>query len=215
MRRERTLTAWLTAIVAIGILIAGFTYTAVRTEKWESVATITLVPTPSNPDDVPDVLDSFERSGVAGTYVALLTSHDTLARAGSPGVDVKAAVVAKARAIKVATSSGDKSSVRPALGAVLAAAEREQAKLRDVWSISLLEAPTAPERATRPTGQILLATVILALLCALAAWILGGRLIARSTRFGAGDRDRPRPEVPAGPGWLAERGQRGSYPMKR
>jgi hypothetical protein len=217
-RPGNRLTAWLTLFVVVCILAVGLTYSVVRPKTWESVATVTLVPTPANAADVPDVLDSFERSGVAGTYVELLTSHDTLARAGSPPVDVKASAVQGARAIRVTTSSSDREVVRPALSAILGAAVQEQAKLQDVWTISILETPNAPKKADLPTGLFLVAIVILALLGGISTWVLGRRFFDR-TRRPIPHRERIPPEALPESEWLAERGSQGrrgsGYPLRR
>ncbi len=94
-RRSATLdwsnltSSFVTAIVvAVGTVIfaAGVAYTLIRPITYQSDATMVLAPTPTKPSDLPNVLDSFQRSGTAGTYVELLASEDTKKRAGSPPV---------------------------------------------------------------------------------------------------------------------------------
>ena len=104
---SRSLTTTVTIAVATVILFAGFAYSIVRPITYQSQATLVMVAQPTDPDDLAGVLDSFQRSGAAGTYVELLASEDTLKRAGDPPVTVTVRSVPDTRAIRLVASSSD------------------------------------------------------------------------------------------------------------
>jgi capsular polysaccharide biosynthesis protein len=200
-------------VVAVGTVIfaAGVAYTAVRPLKYQSNATVVLAPTPKNPADLPSVLDSFQRSGTAGTYVELLASEDTKKAAGDPPVSVKVSSVPDTRVIHVSAAAGDRNIVQPALRSILAAAIRGQARLEDLWQLRILQQPTSPSQASTSSSLILVASFLLALLGALSTWTL-------LRRYGAQpQRSRPRRGDGADPiataGWLTREGPR--YPTSR
>jgi hypothetical protein len=210
LRLTRSLTAAITLAVATVILFAGFAYAIVRPITYQSQATLVLAPTPQKPSDLAGVLDSFQRSGTAATYVELLASQDILKAAGDPPVSVKVRSVPDSRVIRVSTEASDKNIVQPALRAILTAATQQQSKLVDVWQLNVLQAPTGPSQSSTSTSLILLATILLAFLGAIAAWTLLRRYAAPPDRRA---RDAARAEAVAATGWLTSEGPR--YPTSR
>jgi capsular polysaccharide biosynthesis protein len=204
---SRSLNALITIAVGVVILVAGVTYTGVAPVTYRSHATLVLVPKPQKPSDVGGILDSFDRSATAGTYVELLASDDTRKAAGNPPVTIKVRSIPDTRAITVSASAQDKNIVQPALRAIVAAAQREQVKLVDVYDLQTLQSPSAPSRASTSPSLIIIATVLLSLLGALATWTLLRRLRTPPDRR----RRPPRPEEFTAD-WLRE-GQR--YPTSR
>jgi hypothetical protein len=215
-RLNRSTVTLITVAVATIIFFAGVAYALVRPVTYRSQASLVLVPTPPDPADVPGTLDSFERSGTAQTYVEMLASNDLLKRAGDPPVTVTVRSVPGSRVIRMSTSGDDENIVRPALSAVLSAANREQDKLVDIWDLRVLQAPTDASKASTSTNLILISTILLALLGAVATWTL-------LRRYGGGPPDdrgqggRPgdgaRAEALAAAGWLTREGPR--YPTSR
>jgi capsular polysaccharide biosynthesis protein len=203
---SRSLNALITIVVAVVILFAGVTYSFVAPTTYESHATLVLVPKPQKPADLGGILDSFGRSGTAGTYVELLASDDTRKAAGNPPVTTKVRSIPDTRAITITASADDRNIVQPALRAVVTAAQSEQVKLVDVFDLQTLQAPSAPSRASISPSLIIVATVLLSLLGALAAWTL-----LRHLRKPPDRRRRPRPDALTAD-WLRE-GQR--YPTNR
>jgi hypothetical protein len=206
---SRTLTIILTAAVATVILVAGSVYSAIRPLNYRSEASIVLVPMPTNPTDVPGLLDSYLRSGTGGTYVVLLTSRDTLKRAGDPPVTVSARALPDTRTIRVTATSTDKKLVQPALAALLSAAQKERAKLLDAWRISVLQQPTAPTVSSTPTSFVLFASLVLSLLGALAVWLFLTRALTRSRRESQASGE----ETVTTPEWVTP--ERPRYPVSR
>jgi hypothetical protein len=204
---SRTLTISITAALTTMILVAGIVYAVIRSSNYKSDAKIVLVPEPTDPGDAPGLLDSYVRSGTGGTYVELLLSEDTLKRAGDPPVDLTARAIPDTRTIAISAKSSDREVVRPALSALLIAAQQEREKLADEWRIRILQSPTVASEANTSTGITVIATIILALLGALASWTLLRRL--------GGQRQRrpPRDEVMATPDWVTREGPR--YPVNR
>jgi capsular polysaccharide biosynthesis protein len=198
------------AAVATVIFAAGVAYALVRPSTYQSEATVVLTPTPADPADLPQVLDAFQRSGTVGTYVELLASEDTKKSAGDPPVSLKVSSVPDTRAIHVSAKSGDKNIVQPALRSVLAAAQRLQGKLEDVWTLRTLQEPTAPSQASTSPGLILIASFLLALLGGISTWTLLRRYGAGSDRGGP---RRDRADAIAAAGWLTREGPR--YPTSR
>jgi hypothetical protein len=209
---NRSLMMAVTIAVATAILFAGVAYAVVRPVTYQSEATMVFVPTPKDPKDLASILDSFARSGTAGTYVELLASDDTLKRAGNPPVTVEVSSIPDTRVLRIATSSEDKNVVQPALRSLLSAAGREKEKLLDVWDLRLLQAPSAPAKGGTSTKLIVIATIMLAAFGALAAWTL-------LRRYGGPERldrrraDSPRAEALAASDWLTRETPR--YPTSR
>jgi hypothetical protein len=209
-------------VVAVGTVIfaAGVAYTLIRPITYQSDASMVLAPAPTDPSDLPGVLDSFQRSGTAGTYVELLASEDTKKRAGSPPVTLKVSSVPDTRVIRISSTAGDKNIVQPALRSVLVAANREQSRLEDLWQLRTLQQPTAPSQASTGSGLILIASLLLAILGALSAWTLLRRYGTQSDRMPPRrpPRDPREPREPREPdiaaaGWLTREGPR--YPTSR
>ena len=158
------------------------------------------------------MLDSFQRSGTRNLF-ELLASEDTNKRAGNPPVTVKVRSVPDTRAIRVLASGEDKNIVQPALRSLVTSAQREQTKLVDIWDLRVLQGATSPAKASTSTSLILMATILLAFLGALAAWTL-------LRRYGVGQPpDRrtaaaaSRAEALAAADWLTREGPR--YPTNR
>jgi hypothetical protein len=207
---SRSLTTAITLAVATVILFAGLAYAIVRPVSYRSEATLVLAPTPEKPSDLAGVLDSFQRSGTAVTYVELLASQDILKAAGDPPVTVNVRSVPDSRVIRISSVASDKNIVQPALRSILTAATQEQQKLVDIWELKVLQAPTGPSRASTSTSLILLATILLAFLGALTAWTLLRRYGTQPDRRA---REAARAEALTPAGWLTGEGRR--YPTNR
>jgi hypothetical protein len=208
---SRAFVTAIVAAVATVIFAAGVGYALVRPSTYESTATVVLAATPTNPADLPGVLDSFQRSGTLGTYVELLASEDTKKNAGDPPVTVTVSSVPDTRAIHVNATGSDRNVVQPALRSILAAAERGQGKLQDLWQLRTLQEPTAPSQAGTSSTLILIASFLLALLGAISTWTLLRRYGAGGGRGGPPRRDRA--DAIAAAGWLTREGPR--YPTSR
>jgi uncharacterized protein involved in exopolysaccharide biosynthesis len=168
--------------VATAIIAAGAAYALVRPVNYESSGKVVLVPTAQAPGDLSSVLDSFERSGTAGTYVELIGSDDTLKQAGSPPVTLSVRSIPDTRAIGVSASSRYKSILRPALESILTTAQKRQTELNDPWTLKVIETPSSPSRTGPGTLLIVLASILLALLGAVAVLAFIGRLDAQRER---------------------------------
>jgi capsular polysaccharide biosynthesis protein len=211
-RLSRSGVTLITVAVATIIFFAGLAYTMVRPISYQSRATLVLVPAPADPKDLPGILDSFQRSGTAVTYVELLASSDLLKQAGDPPVTVTVRSVPDSRIIRISASATDKNIVQPALRSIVTAADREQEKLVDIWDLRVLQAPNDPSKSSTGTGMILIATLLLSLLGAVATWTLLRRYGSqpdRRERTG----DGARAEALAAAGWLTREGPR--YPTSR
>lgn len=168
--------------VATAIIAAGAAYALVRPVNYESSGEVVLVPTAQSPGDLSSVLDSFERSGTAGTYVELISSGDTLKQAGSPPVTLSVRAVPGARAIGVSASSRYKSIVRPAVESILTTAQKRQTELNDPWTLKVIETPSSASRTGPSTVLILLSAILLAMLGAVAVLAIIGRLDSQRER---------------------------------
>jgi uncharacterized protein involved in exopolysaccharide biosynthesis len=168
--------------VATAIIAAGAAYALVRPVNYESSGKVVLVPTAQAAADVSNVLDSFERSGTAGTYVELISSGDTLKQAGSPPVTLTVRAIPDTRAISASVSSRYKSIVRPALESILTTAQKRQTELNDPWTLKVIETPGSPSRTGPSTLLILLSAILLAMLGAVAVLAVIGRLDAQRDR---------------------------------
>jgi uncharacterized protein involved in exopolysaccharide biosynthesis len=167
----------LAGLTAVAIFLAGLSYALVRTPSYQSTAALVLVPTPTNPNDVPNLIGSFNSSGSIGTYVELIASANTLQSAGSPPVSVGVRAVPDSRVIDV-TTEGDRDSVQPALQRILTVVESQQASLRDAWTLQTIQAPQ-PAQQTGPTKTVIVvAAALLALVGALFVLVVLGRLSA-------------------------------------
>jgi len=211
IRLNRSMALGVTVAVATVILFAGLAYSFVRPVTYTSTATLVLAPTPERPADLAGILDSFQRSGTAVTYVELLASQDILKRAGDPPVTVSVRSVPDSRVIRVTTSAQDENVVQPALRSIVLAANQEESKLVDVWELKPLQSPTAPARSSTSALLIVLATLMLALGGAVATWTL-------IRRYGMVPERRPsreptRADSLASAGWLTSEGPR--YPTSR
>lgn len=162
-------------VVAILVLATGSAFALARPVKWQSTAQLALVPTPTDPADIPSTLDGLNASGTLGTYVELLASPDLKRRAGSPPVALTVRSVPDSRVINL-TTVGDEESVQRGLTAIVQAGADAQGSLRDLWSLRTIQEPSAPERAGVATSVLLLASMLLALLAALVVVVALRRL---------------------------------------
>jgi hypothetical protein len=192
---SKTVTRVAAAAVAILILVAGLSYAATRTTTYRSTATLLLAPKPGTPSTVlSSLLDSFQRSGTAGTYVELISSKDTLSRAGVSGITVSVRSVPDARTINI-EADGPQNAVQPGLRGVIRATQARESELGDVWRSQVLGSPSPPEASGVSKKALIAATVLLALLGALFVVV-----VMRRYRFVAtGGFDEP-PELSAGSG---------------
>jgi hypothetical protein len=210
---SRAFVTAIVAAVATVIFAAGVGYALVRPNTYESGATVVLAATPTNPADLPGVLDSFQRSGTLGTYVELLASEDIKRDAGSPPVTVKVSSVPDTRAIHVNATGSDKNIVQPALRSVLTAAQQQQGRLQDLWQLRTLQEPTAPSQAGTSSSLILIASFLLAMLGAISTWTLLRRYGSGGGSGRGGGPRRDRADAIAAAGWLTREGPR--YPTSR
>jgi hypothetical protein len=164
--------AWnLALLAAFVVLVAGIGYTSQRTIKYQSQASLVLAPTATSGVDASTLLDSFTAGGTSGTFVELIASPDTLVRAGSPPVKLQVRAVPDSRVINV-TATGARNVVQPALTSVVAAVESEQTGLHDLWSLQTLASPGGATRSGPSTPVLVVATVLLALLAAIATFMV-------------------------------------------
>lgn len=161
--------------VALAVLAAGLAYTLSRDPQSASHAAVVLVPVGVAQEDLPAVLEGFERAGTAGTFVELLSSGGVKAEAGSPPVSLTVRAVPASRVITI-DATGPEQDVRPGLAAVIAAAQNRQADLRDLWQMRVLQAPNGPVASGPGTLFMVLAALILALLAGAVTWIVLGRI---------------------------------------
>lgn len=193
-------TALAALVTAALVLVVGIAFTVTRDRDHQSSATVVLAPsTPDDPERVSAVLESFERSGTLGTYVELMAADDTTRAARDLGVDIAVRSVPDTRTIRV-TAVGDEDDVQPALTSVIEASVAKQATLADLFVLSVLEQPSAPEQAGPDDGLLLLATLLLAGFAALAVVLVLRQVGStqppapespRQDTPGAGDRRRP------------------------
>lgn len=162
--------------MALAVLAAGVAYSLVSPKQYRSTGALILSPSPTDPGDLTNLLNSFERSGTMGSFVELIASDDLLVRAGNPPVDVGVRAIPDTRVIQV-TTEGSRDVVTPALTAILNAAQRNQATVRDLWDLNELESASRPEVAGAPLPFMLAGTVILALLSALFVFVLLRRAV--------------------------------------
>jgi hypothetical protein len=184
---SKTLPRVAAAVVAGLILVAGFSYAATRTTSYQSSASLLLAPKAgTSPDVLSSLLDSFQRSGTAGTYVELISSKDTLTRAGVPaGVTVSVRSVPDARTINV-EADGPENVVQPALRGVIKATQAREGELGDVWRAQVLGSPSAPAVSGISKTQLFAATILLAILGALFVIVVLRRYRFVPTEGGAG-----------------------------
>jgi hypothetical protein len=199
----------ITIAVATIIFFSGIAYTLVRPVSYSSQATMVLTPKPT--DDLAGVLDSFQRSGTAVTYVEFLASGDLLEAANDPPVTVSVRSVPDSRIIRISAEGSEKGIVKPALQAILTAANQEEDKLVDIWTLRTLQAPSDPSPSSTSTSLILMATILLALLGAVCTWTLLRRYGSGQPPGGRGG-DGARAEALAAAGWLTREGPR--YPTE-
>lgn len=135
-----------------------------------------LVPASEDPGDIAAALDGFDRSGTMGTVVEMISSPDTLRRAGEPDVDLTVRAVPDTRVIQLHVR-GDREAVRPALEEVMRSSGSRLGELRDLWQLRVLASAGSASPAPPGTPLLLVATLALAVLGAIATWVLLTRSI--------------------------------------
>jgi hypothetical protein len=165
----------LAGLMGLAILLAGLAYASVRSPSYRSDASLVLVPTPPDPNDVPSLIGSFNSSGSIGTYVELVASADTLRAAGSPPIGVAARAIPDSRVISV-HAEGDQNVVQPALRRILAVVQTQQASLKDAWTLQTLQAPQPAEQTGPSTSTVVVAAILLAILGAIFVLVVLSRL---------------------------------------
>ncbi len=171
----RRLHLWVALGAGLAVILAGTAYILLRDQRWDSTAAVTLTPATTSPADPSTLFDSFDRSGTMGTYVELISSADTLDRAGSPPVSVEVRAVPDTRVIDV-TATGKRDGVQPALTRLIDASIALQPRLGDVWSLSVIENPSEPAKAGPSNLLLFLAIPLLAALAAVASAVLAREL---------------------------------------
>ena len=166
--RKIRLTALVTGLL---VLVIGIVFTATRSRDYESVATVVLSPTVTETGEITTLLESFERSGTQGTYVELMASDDTTAKAQASGVSITVRAVPDTRAIRI-VATGEEEDVVPALNSVIAATKARQSSLDDLFALQILEKPSEPSLAGPSTGILVLATVLLAIFAAIGVAVI-------------------------------------------
>ncbi|MGE5281281.1 MAG: hypothetical protein ACM3N0_02980 [Chloroflexota bacterium] len=171
------------AALATGVLVLliGSVFTLTRSRDYESVATVVLSPTAKETGEITTLLESFERSGTQGTYVELMASSDTTAKAQAMGVSISVRSVPSTRAIEV-TAKGGEENVVPALESVIKETEARQGALSDLFALHILEKPSSPSLSGPGTGVLLLATLLLAIFAAIAVVVILRRLAPQGRR---------------------------------
>jgi len=166
--RKIRLTALITGVL---VLLIGIVFAATRDREYESVATVVLSPTVTETGEITTLLESFERSGTQGTYVELMASDDTTARAQAMGVSITVRAVPDTRAIRI-IATGEEEDVVPALNSVIAATKARQSSLDDLFALQILEKPSEPSLAGPGTGILVIATVLLAIFAAIGVAVI-------------------------------------------
>lgn len=160
--------------IALAVIAAGTGYVLTRDVRQSSEATLVLAATPDTREDLPALLDSFDRAGTSGTFVELIASGGVARAAGNPPIDLSVRAVPTSRVI-VVRAEGPADVVRPGLRAILAAAQERQSQLGDLWELRVLQTPDGPTASGPSTPVLLVATILLALLAALICDQLLGR----------------------------------------
>jgi len=187
---------WLALGAVAIVFISGVFYVALRGETWQSTAKMLVSPRAHPSAARSSALGSWGSSGSIGTYEELLTSTGVRERANlSNPVDVRP--VPDSRVIEV-TASGDRTTVRRDLHAIIAAAKSRAHRLHDLFSLQTLDAPGAPTTSGPGALTLLLATLALAVVAAVATFVLVGAAHDRLWRQTPSDGDlngRPEREI--------------------
>jgi capsular polysaccharide biosynthesis protein len=177
----------LPVLVALAILIIGFAYAAAKPVQYESTGSLVLVPEPSDPRDLPQLLDSVQRSGTLGTYVELLSSGETLSNAGFSGADITVRAIPDTRVITV-TAKGEDEDVSRVAEAVMTAGRKQARRLGDPWRLDGLAGASAPSAVPPTRAMVLAVSAVLALLAAVLVLVATnglGPVLARGLSLGA------------------------------
>ncbi len=173
--RWRIVCAIVTALIVLG---AGAYYAKHRTRSYQSSAAFVLVPTVGvthNDQLAGNVLPTAETSGALGTFVELLAARGPQL---TPGYTYTVRAVPDTRAITV-DSVGAKAGVQQSLWNLINGRHQAEKLLRDLWTLAVLQTPTAPVAAGPSTKSILGATLALAILAALGVLLLLGKLLPK------------------------------------
>jgi hypothetical protein len=195
MMRSSSLRLRIALCSGLVVILAGAGYMVVRDQRWQSTASLALTPTAVSPADRAALFDSFDRSGTMGTYVELISSADTLHKAGSPPVSVEARAVPSTRVIDV-TATGGQDQVRPALTRLIGVSAGIGTELGDVWQLNLVDGPSAPTESGPSNSVLLVATLLLAVLATVASFVLIGELGFPRSASESVSRDSAEPSEP-------------------
>lgn len=176
MKLSRTIRVVAVLAAAAIVLAAGLAYTATRAIDYESRAVTVLALGKVRPGSAPTLLTNFDRSGVSGTFVELLSAQETLRAAGSPPIAVDVRAVPDTRTIEL-VATGDEGQVQPGLASVIAAAQRAVPQLNDPFKLRVLDPPSPPQQAGPSTGLLVVATLLLAALAALFVAVVTRRVV--------------------------------------
>jgi hypothetical protein len=168
----------LAVVVGVAILALGAFNVFQRGERWESTASVTLVPDPEVPAERTILLEAFDRSGTLGTYVELLSSRSVEAAAGIPPDSADVRAIPDTRVIDV-TVSGERGEVGADVAKLVELATARAGNLGDLWTMEVLQEPSKPTRAGLPTALLVGLTGFLALLGAVATFAAASLLPRR------------------------------------
>ena len=168
------------------VFLVGLAYVVTRTPSYESTGAFVLAPAVIESSDKAQLIQGFERSGAIGTFVELVASSDTYARAGSPPVTVEARAVPDSRVIDL-TATGGERAVQPGLRAVMTSASSSQGALSDLWDLRVLESASVPTVAGASVAVMLLAAALFALLAGVFTYVVLARVPDRAAREPAYD----------------------------
>lgn len=162
---------------ALAVLAGGISFALLRPVQHASEAAVVAVPAVTGDDrDRTAVAESFERSGVAGTFVEVLDAETTARSAGAPPVELDVRAVPASRVIEL-TATGGRDTVAPALGALITSAQVTVREVDPLWTIRRLNGPSRAEPAGLGLPAVLLATVLLALLVGTFTAVVLGRAL--------------------------------------
>jgi uncharacterized protein involved in exopolysaccharide biosynthesis len=171
----------LSLAVAAIVLVAAVLYIAQRDETWQSSAKVVLVPHISDSSERGMALGSWDGSASIGTYEELIGSSDVLEQANDVSTSVDVRPVPDSRVLDV-TATGPRETVQSDLDAILSAAKDRGFRFNDLWTLQVLDAPSAPTTAGASTLALILAALAVAVVAGLAAFVLIGAIRDWTTR---------------------------------
>lgn len=159
-------------MTALLVIAFGVAYLLQRPDRWTSTAAIVLVPSGARVEDRATIIESFARSGITGTAVEYLSGPEVWRRAGRPVGDLEVRAVPDTRVIDLTLTGPERRRVTGDLDEVLRTGVDRQSELGDPWRMQILAPASDPEHAGPAAPLVLGATVLLALMAALAVWSL-------------------------------------------